>query len=91
MWNILFSPRTLPDPPTREGDYIICNNRQKTLYKKDFTSCYSGLLLIVILSIAKNPYSHLKSIQRCFALLNMTFLEHTYKQESREIKYILLL
>ena len=38
-----------------------------------------GLLLIVILLIAKNHKTHLKSIQRCFASLNMTFLEQALK------------
>ena len=37
------------------------------------------LLLIVILSIAKNLKTHLRSIRRCFVLLNMTFLGNYYK------------
>ena len=43
---------------------------------------YRGLLLIEILCIAKNLMTHLKSIQRCFASLNMTVLEQAYSERS---------
>ena len=52
-------------------------------YGDNILKLFCGLLLIVILSIAKNPYSYLKSIQRCFASLNMTFLEQSSIFSSR--------
>ncbi len=51
MWNILFSPRTLPDPPSKGERSYNLQQSTKTLYKKDFTSCYRGLLFIVILNV----------------------------------------
>ena len=43
---------------------------------------YRGLLFIAILCIAKNLKTHWKSIQRCFASLNMTVLEQAYSERS---------
>ena len=58
---------------------LLGEGKDKMVIFALITNCYKhlcGLLLIVILSIAKNLNKHLKSIQRCFASLNMTFLEH---------------
>ena len=60
---------------------LLGEGKDKMVIFALITNCYKhlcGLLLIVILSIAKNLNKHLKSIQRCFASLNMTFLETTF-------------
>ena len=41
--------------------------------ERDVLPFFRFKLRIVILSAEKNPHSHLRLIQRCFALLNMTF------------------
>ena len=47
-------------------------------YGDNLLKLFWELLIIVILSFVKNFKTQLKSIQRCFASLNMTFLEQAF-------------